>query len=152
MSEAPWRMPEVMADITPEFAAVVERRSRAGAARATRIVCPSRAAAEQIADVFSFPRERVDVVFHGVDSTRFRPAGERHGRPYVLFVSQLHPRKNLAVLREALAFLPGLELVIVGAPAQDRPDTGELRAAALAPIDGVTVRASTRPTTRRSPR
>jgi glycosyltransferase involved in cell wall biosynthesis len=134
-----------MADVTPEFAELLEARSRAGAARATRIVCPSQAAAAQIADVFAFPRERVDVVFHGVDTERFRPSHERHGRPYVLFVSQLHPRKNLGALREAIARLAGPDLVVVGAPAQDRADSSDLLAAALAPIVDVAVRAADAP-------
>ena len=52
-------------------------------------------------------------------------AGADPDRPFVLFVSQLHPRKNLAALRAAMARLvaDGLphQLVIVGQPAMDRP-------------------------------
>ncbi len=60
--------------------------------------------------------------------------------PYVLFVSQLHPRKNLAVLRAAMAELAadGLphQLVIVGGAAQDRPDSTDLQREAAADLPG----------------
>jgi glycosyltransferase involved in cell wall biosynthesis len=146
MSEAPWRMPEAMTGVAPDFAALLERRSREAAARAARIVCPSQASAGQIADVFAFPRERVDVVAHGVDAARFAGATPaRRARPYVLFVSQIHPRKNLGALREAVALVGGIDLVVVGAPAQDRADSSGLLAGALAPIDGASVEAAEAP-------
>ena len=129
MSEAPWRMPDVMADVTPEFAELLERRSRAAAARATRIVCPSAASAAQIRDVYGF--DAVDVVPHGVSRTFFAARPVARERPYVLFASQVHPRKNLMALREAMP--DGLDLVVVGAPAQDRADSSALFEAALAP-------------------
>jgi glycosyltransferase involved in cell wall biosynthesis len=142
--EAPWRTPELVADITPEFRAQMERVSRDAAQLATRIVTPSAASRTQVSDALGVPAERVDVVPHGVDASCFRPtrgAGrERVGQPYVLFVSQLHPRKNLAALREAMARIGGERaLAIVAAPAQDRADSEDLAAAAFAPIPGVRV-------------
>ena len=91
------------------------------AARATRIVCPSRAAADQIADVFAFPRDAVDAVPHGVSPTFAVAAPAERGRPYVLFASQLHPRKNLAALREALRINGGPDLVVVGGAGPGSP-------------------------------
>ena len=145
MSEAPWRMPEVMADVAPEFAALVEGRSRRSAERAARIVCPSEAARRQIADVYGV--EAVDVVAHGVDRDRFAGAVPATRPPYVLFASQIHPRKNLGALREAMASLAdlGRALVIVGAPAQDRADSAAFEAAAYAPIPGVAVERAAAP-------
>ena len=142
LQEAPWRMPDAMLD--PEFMAGMERRSRAVAARASRIITPSCASKRQVAEVLDVPEDRIDVVPHGVDLERFRPspgAGlERVGGPYVLFVSQLHPRKNLAALREAMRLLaPGHALAIVATAATDRADSTDLAAAAFAPIDGVPV-------------
>jgi glycosyltransferase involved in cell wall biosynthesis len=142
--EAPWRAPELVADMTPEFRAEMERASREAAQRASRIVTPSAASRAQVAGTFDVPADRIDVVPHGVDASRFRPergAGRRRiGCPYVLFVSQLHPRKNLAALRDAMAGIGGERaLVIVAGPARDRGDSGDLAAAAFAPIPGVQV-------------
>jgi len=142
--EAPWQTPELVADMTREFRDEMERRSRETARRATRVVTPSEAARAQVADTFGVDAERVDVVPHGVDLARLRPdrgSGRlRVGQPYVLFVSQLHPRKNLGTLREAMSRLGGERaLVIVAGPARDRPDSSELAADAFAPIPGVRV-------------
>jgi glycosyltransferase involved in cell wall biosynthesis len=142
--EAPWHTPELVADMTCEFRDTMERESRETAQRATRIVTPSEASRAQVADTLGVDAERVDVVPHGVDRARFRPdrgSGRlRVGQPYVLFVSQLHPRKNLGALREAMSRL-GSEraLVIVAGPARDRSDSSELAADAFAPIPGVRV-------------
>ena len=64
------------------------------------------------------PEDRVLVAYPGVEQ-RFSPTGERAelGRPYVLSVGTLEPRKNLGVLVEAYRLLgrDGLRLVLVGA-------------------------------------
>jgi glycosyltransferase involved in cell wall biosynthesis len=94
--------------------------------------------------------DRVDAVHHGVDAT-FR-AGLNGGpalvaralggpqAPYVLYAATLHPRKNLAALREAVAALaregfPHV-LAIAGQPAPDRRDSSELEGAAAAELPG----------------
>jgi alpha-1,3-rhamnosyl/mannosyltransferase len=73
----------------------------------------------------------VEIIPHAVDHDLFRPASEaevaaavaRHGlrRPFVLFVGNLEPRKNVPELVRAVEALggdlPGLELVVVGRPA-----------------------------------
>jgi glycosyltransferase involved in cell wall biosynthesis len=142
--EAPWRNAELTAGMTPEFHDEMERVSRAAAQRATRIATPSAASRAQVAAAFDIGADRIDVVPYGVDAERFRPAGgagrARVGRPYVLFVSQLHPRKNLAALRDAMGRIGGgRALVIVAAPAADRPDSSDLASAAFAPIPDVEV-------------
>ncbi|MEA2226863.1 MAG: hypothetical protein QOF04_493 [Solirubrobacteraceae bacterium] len=144
LHEAPWRMPELVADMTPAFRAEMERVSLESAQRATRIVTPSAASRAQVVEALGVAADRVDVVAHGVDASRFRPvpgAGlARVGSPYVLFVSQLHPRKNLSALREAMTTVgAGRALAIVAGPARDRADSGDLAAAAFAPIPGVQV-------------
>jgi glycosyltransferase involved in cell wall biosynthesis len=82
----------------------------------------------EVVDVLGVPRGRVVVAYPGVDD-RFTPEGERAdlGRPYVLTVATLEPRKNLETLLAAR--LPdGHALAVVGAagwgpqPKLDRPD------------------------------
>src|SRR5690606_26389358 len=67
-------------------------------------------------------------------------AGGDPARPYVLFVSTVHPRKNLAALRDAMSELNrrGLPhaLVLVAGPSPDRADQADLIAAATAPLPG----------------
>jgi glycosyltransferase involved in cell wall biosynthesis len=136
LHEAAWTDPETRAVLEPEFIAMYEERSRAGARAAARIVTPSASSRDQIVAAYGVDAARVVVAPHGVDHATFRPdvagadsvltrAGADAARPYVLFVSQLHPRKNLGALRTAMARLvaEGLphQLVIVGRPAMDRP-------------------------------
>jgi glycosyltransferase involved in cell wall biosynthesis len=140
--EAPWHTPELVEGMAPAFRDEMERVSRAAAQRATRIATPSGASRAQVASAFGIAADRIDVVPHGVDAAAFRAehgrGRARVGRPYVLFVSQLHPRKNLAALRDAMARIGGgLALVIVAAPAADRADSSELATAAFAPIPDV---------------
>ena len=82
----------------------------------------------EVVSLLGVPEEKVVVAYPGVDE-RFRAEGERAdlGRPYVLTVATLEPRKNLETLLAAR--LPeGHALAVVGAegwgpqPALDRPD------------------------------
>jgi glycosyltransferase involved in cell wall biosynthesis len=79
-------------------------------------------------ELMGVPADKVVVAYPGVD-VRFRPEGERTdlGRPYILTVATLEPRKNLETLLAAR--LPeGHALAVVGAagwgsrPKLDRPD------------------------------
>ncbi|MGH2867673.1 MAG: glycosyltransferase, partial [Solirubrobacteraceae bacterium] len=93
---------------------------------------------------------RVRAVAHGVDPG-FTPAVSGGGalvaralgdgeRPYVLYAATLHPRKNLAALREAMAVLVDAgrphALAVAGGPAPDRVDSAELERAAGAELPG----------------
>jgi glycosyltransferase involved in cell wall biosynthesis len=82
----------------------------------------------EVVELLGVPAEKVVVAYPGVDA-RFRPDGDRAdlGRPYVLTVATLEPRKNLEALLAAR--LPESHaLAIVGAagwgprPQLDRPD------------------------------
>jgi glycosyltransferase involved in cell wall biosynthesis len=143
LHEAAWTDAETRAVLDPEFIAMYEEQSRAGARAATRIVTPSTSSRDQIVAAYGVDAARVVVAPHGVDHATFHPGapggaavlarvGADAGRPYVLFVSQLHPRKNLGALRTAMARLTAAgfphQLVIVGRPAMDRPaaETAEL--------------------------
>ena len=96
------------------------RKLRNAARTCDLIFAISEFTASDTADLLDFPRERIRVAYPGVDE-RFIPEGERAdlGAPYVLSVSTLEPRKNLATLVEAFALLrtrrPELKLVVAGA-------------------------------------
>ncbi|MBC8364709.1 MAG: glycosyltransferase family 4 protein [Actinobacteria bacterium] len=92
------------------------------AGRARCVLCPSAATATDLADA-GIPTERIRVVPLGAD---LRPAEQadvealrvRHGLTgnVVLWVGVAEPRKNLAVLAEAMEAVPDAVLVMVGAP------------------------------------
>ena len=77
---------------------------------ATLIVTVSKYSAEKIVQYYDVDRAKIRVASNGVDTQRFRPAANREkirrqigvaGRPCVLFVGRLIPRKGLSFLVEA---------------------------------------------------
>ncbi len=152
LHEAAWNDPDTHAHVEPEFVAAYEEPSREAARAAARVVTPSESSRRQIVEAYGVPAERVVVAPHGVDHAVFRPgapelvarvAGDA-GRPYVVFVSQLHPRKNLAALREAMTRLARRgyphALVVVGGHPADRRDAAELVRVAGSDLPGTTGR------------
>ena len=110
------------------------RRAIASSARrAAAVVCPSRATADELARWCQVDAE-VFVAPHGVDAGRFRPEEPRSGadgaalsavdrrlaagRPYLLFVGTLEPRKDVPTLVRAFARVadrhPDALLVLAG--------------------------------------
>jgi D-inositol-3-phosphate glycosyltransferase len=74
------------------------------------------------------PRSRISVVPCGVDTARFTPYGpvaRRGERHRLLTVGRLVPRKGFDTVIEALAHLPGTELVIAGGPEASRLSSDE---------------------------
>lgn len=82
-------------------------------ADAEAIIAVSEATRADMEELLGVPPERVDVVYHGVDSC-YRPMGDRaavrefcrrRGLPerFILWVGTLEPRKNLGCLFQALA-------------------------------------------------
>jgi len=104
------------------------RRLYARAARAQRILVPSRFTAERLHHHFGTPTDRIRVVPLAGGTAFERPASaeqrraaiERHGLPddSVVFVGNCKPHKNLAGLLSAMVRLDergkGLPLVVVG--------------------------------------
>jgi glycosyltransferase involved in cell wall biosynthesis len=78
----------------------------------------ARYTADDVAETLDVPRERLRVAYPGV-GPEFAPDGERAdlGRPYVLTVATLEPRKNLGTLVGAYRLLASaeLDLALVGA-------------------------------------
>jgi glycosyltransferase involved in cell wall biosynthesis len=82
------------------------------------VIANSLYTADDVAQTLAIPRERIHVAYPGVERV-FSPAGEHDdlGRPYILTVATLEPRKNLATLVEAYALLEELDhsLAVAGA-------------------------------------
>jgi glycosyltransferase involved in cell wall biosynthesis len=144
--EAGWFDPQLRELLDPDFRADIERHTEAAVRGAARVITPSEAARTDVITGYGLDPERIHSVAHGVDPI-FNPSASggralvargRNGEPapYVLFAAMLHPRKNLAAVREAMSALAaeGLPhvLAIAGGPAADRRDSSELERAAFA--------------------
>jgi glycosyltransferase involved in cell wall biosynthesis len=94
------------------------RLERALARDVARVVATS---TEEIAELVRFgtPRHAITVVPCGVDLDLFTPEGavaERGGRPRIVSVGRLVPRKGFDTVIRALSAVPGAELLIAGGP------------------------------------
>jgi glycosyltransferase involved in cell wall biosynthesis len=95
-------------------------------ARAARILTPTRAVAEEVAEQYRLDADRIHVTHEGVSPLFFgaAPLADRAlaahgiGRPYAIAVGTIEPRKNLARLidawRAARTDLDGWTLVLAG--------------------------------------
>lgn len=100
------------------------------AREADAIIAVSKATQEDIATYYGREKD-VHVIYHGIDHGRFRvPSSEEKAagklaiqkaypaitKPYILYVGQIQPRKNIARLVEAFEMLKeqGIQLVIAG--------------------------------------
>lgn len=119
------RVPETCSEHVLTYRRTVPRM----AARANRIIVPSRSVAEEVADWLPEQAERIRVVHPGIRTAFAEPGGgltePRRRRlgvrdPYLVYVGNLELRKNLDVLLGAfelvLAVHPGAQLVCVGGP------------------------------------
>jgi len=77
-----------------------ERANDAGA-----VVTVSKANARHLVDTFGIPAGHVHVISCGVDTERFRPAGEKADPPTIVCVARLRPVKNLELLLQGCAIL-----------------------------------------------
>lgn len=141
LQEASWRHPSTRPLLTTTFLTQYEHASRVAVERAARVITPSESSRQQIIEQYQVDPAHVLAVPLGVDLALFRPArpgaaqvivaaGGDPARPYVLYVSTVHPRKNLAALRAAMSGLArrGLPhgLVVAAAPPPDREDSEAL--------------------------
>jgi glycosyltransferase involved in cell wall biosynthesis len=87
--------------------------TRLSARRAAHIIAISHATSRDLQHFYGTPQDKISVIYHGVHP-RFKPVTDRatldstleryHIRdPYLLFVSTVQPRKNVARLLEAFA-------------------------------------------------
>jgi len=146
--EAAWGDPQLRAMLDPAFLAALEDRTARAVHAAAAVLTNSASTRTQVIDTYGGAPERVHVAYPGVDHGVFypRPTGlpaivAAHGGtgPYVMFAASIHPRKNLAALRAAIAGLARRgfphQLVVVPAPAYDR-DSAALEVELLGPIPG----------------
>ncbi len=77
--------------------------------RADRVIVPSKATRDELIRILDADPTKIDVAYHGVDTTIFRPPSESevarvsarlglHDTPYVAFLGALEPRKNVSAL------------------------------------------------------
>lgn len=97
------------------------------ATNATRVATVSEYSQKDIAKTYGIPLEKIDVVYDGAHSN-YRPHSEEeksairtrytNGNPYIIFISTILKRKNLANLLKAFDDVkeewPELKLVVVG--------------------------------------
>jgi glycosyltransferase involved in cell wall biosynthesis len=130
--EAPWLVRPRMEGVLREQAHKI--RLRIAVEIAARIVCPSRSAAQQIAQIHPDAEPRLRVVPYGVPEAFFAPrddarASAIRGRlgveaPYLLHVGGTRERKNVPLLLRAYAryLLQGGRAALVLAGPGDAPD------------------------------
>ena len=98
----------------PETRAYLDRWTATNVHRADRVLVISEWVRDEVARIYGYPKERVDVMPLGVDGRRFRdgvdpssiaavPRRLGIASPYVLFLGTLQPRKNLGTLARAYA-------------------------------------------------
>ncbi len=146
--EAPWSNPVGLEPLAAEF---FDQRAREAVANSSHLITGSRSGQRELIENYDVPLSRVFVALNGVDHSMYRPdgpgpdavlaaAGRSDDRPYVLFVGSVLPRKNLSLLRRAMAILAAEgfphDLVIVTGSTLLAPDPGSLLAAAEKPLGG----------------
>jgi glycosyltransferase involved in cell wall biosynthesis len=103
--------------VTARTRSMHTRKYRHAARTCDVIFANSAFTADDVASTLGFSRERVVVAHPGIGEA-FGPDGDRAdlGRPYLLTVATLEPRKNLGTLVEAHALLAdtGLALAVAG--------------------------------------
>ena len=132
--------PGAEAFFEPETRAYLDRWTATNIHRADRVLVISEWVRDEVARIYGFPHEQVDVMPLGVDRRRFRndadPSAIANVRrrlgiesPYVLFLGTLQPRKNIGALARAYARARrrGLAhtLVLAGAPGWRHADVAE---------------------------
>jgi len=114
--------------------AIWRARVRRSARASDRVITVSRSSAADVAHLCDIAVDEIEVIHHGLDRERFHPGDDGGdgavverlapgGRPYVLYLGNLEPRKNIPGLVEGFersaCCADGWELVIAGRPAWD---------------------------------
>ncbi len=108
------------------------------ALQSDRIITVSRFTKREILDIFDVDEEKIQVIYNGVDTGLFKPSPNREilrrysiDEPYILYVGNIKPHKNLKTLVKAFDLIKDeedVQLVIVGKiGGLKTPDTELLR-------------------------
>lgn len=89
-------------------------------------VCVSQTTAADVRELLGVPDHRVHAVPSGIELDRFTPRERKPGAPYILFVGNLIPRKNLGRMLEAHSRLD-VDLVLAGADLMGLPPRPRVR-------------------------
>lgn len=94
------------------------------------VVTPSEATALKLSRHFGISRNRIQVIHHGIDASKFYPEKPSRGFPRnpstrrILFVGPMNERKNVVLLLQAFERIiktrPNTELVLVGSGPLDK--------------------------------
>jgi glycosyltransferase involved in cell wall biosynthesis len=112
---------------------MLQRMVQAGVRRARRILFPTRAAADRIAQRIEIDPDRIAIVPHGVSAEPFqaavkavRAAGDP---PYLFLPASVERHKRIEVLIRSLLYVedPSLQVWIAGTERLDPPYAAELR-------------------------
>lgn len=101
------------------------------------VITVSQSSARDVAAVFGVEESKITVIPHGIDHQKFELAEElseevkqQLDRPYILYLGNIEPRKNLVALIKAFASKEvqdlGYDLVIAGKPAWDFEETMQM--------------------------
>ena len=87
--------------------------------KADKIICVSHFSARELVRLTRIPEEKIQVIYNGVDNSWFHvtPKDNPYNRPYLLFVGNVKPHKNLSALLKAFSMLKDKidhDLVVVG--------------------------------------
>ena len=131
--------------VIPQTAGTERIRLEPAIGRSVTAVVAGSSAEESDLARLGVPRRSIKVIPCGVDTDEFTPEGpvaNRTARPRLVTVAELHEHEALATLLQALAKVPGTELVIAGGPprAELRGDLAYRRLAAIAEGLGVSGR------------
>jgi UDP-glucose:(heptosyl)LPS alpha-1,3-glucosyltransferase len=105
----PGRLRNFFEGLNPRHRAILSLERNICDPNNTRAIITNSAwAKKQVREVYTFPEERIHVIYNGVDLDRFRPGepvGTEKGPLRLLFVAQDFGRKGLGFIVEALARL-----------------------------------------------
>lgn len=80
-----------------------------GLRAADRVIAVSEVTRDELAEWTGYPRERIRVIYNGIDHQVYKPAppGSTGESPYILYVGSEQPRKNISCLLRVLKEVRG---------------------------------------------
>lgn len=126
------RMPE---EYDPGFRRFASIFTRLSARRATRVITISEATADDLVELYGVPRDRIDVVYIGVDGVGGGRIDAGRRQKAILHVGEFEPRKRVIELVEGFGIFAatpegrGWRLLLAGRGGADQDEVARLAAA-----------------------